>query len=240
VLLRGIRRVDTGGVTDGREVPARTFRAAVFAAVAVVLLLMLRARSDGAGPSLPVVFSALALVTALARPLTSRERSFPVVFAGLVATQLALHVLFLFTATGQLAHHGRAGLVCSPAATSSPSCLPTERGGLLLFGVQLLAALVFAWWVRGADRVGWQLASRPDRLVRAIVDRIARVLLTALHAPVPDIAVSVVPQGKSTPKPALPIFAAEHPRRGPPRCRRAGSSFSSSVSSASARHAFSS
>ncbi|MGH8891395.1 MAG: hypothetical protein ACRDV3_16740 [Acidothermaceae bacterium] len=219
------------------DVPARTFRAAVFAAVAVVLLLMLRATSDGAGPSLLVVCSSFGLVTALARPLTSRERSLPVVFAGLVATQFALHVLFLFAATGQLAHPGGVGLVCSPAATSSTSCLPTERGGLVLLGVQLLAALGFAWWVRGADAIGWQLARRPDRIVRAIIASIARMLVKALSALVPEPAVSVAPQAKSVPVPALPIFAVERPRRGPPR-RRAASSFSSAFS-ASARHAFS-
>lgn len=226
-------------MTEGREIPARTFRAAVFAAVAVVLLLILRARSDGAGPSLAIVVASFGLVTVLARPLTSHERGLPVIFVGLVATQLGLHVLFLFAATGQLAHPGPAGLVCSPAATSETSCLPTERGGVLLLGVQLLAALLFSWWVRGADAIGWQLARRPDRIVRAIVDRIARVLVTAVRALVPEPIVAIAPQRKSVPMPTSPIFAVEHPRRGPPRCRQARSSFSSAVL-ASARHALSS
>lgn len=223
-------------MTAGRDIPARAFRAAVFAAVAVVLPLMLRARSDGAGPPLLVAFSSFVVVTALARPLTSRQRSVSAMFAALVATQLSLHVLFLFAATGRIAHHGRAGLVCSPAAGSHASCLPADRGGVLLLVVQLLAALAFAWWAHSADATSWQFARHPDRIVRAIVARITRALLDALNALVPDVVVSVAPQGESAPIPALPVFAVDHPRRGPPR-RIAGSRFSSSVRSASARHA---
>ena len=76
------------------EAPARTLRAAGFAAVAVVLLLALRARSDGAEPPLLVVVLSFGLLTTLARTLTTRERSWAVVFGAVFFGELPDAVAF--------------------------------------------------------------------------------------------------------------------------------------------------
>ena len=203
---------------DGCEVPARTIRAGVFAVVAVVLLLALRARSDGAAPPLLVVIACFGLVVMLARPLTATERRWPAVFAGLVATQFVFHGVFLFASTGHFAHAGSAGLFCSPAAApSGTACLPTERGGVLLLSVQLIAAALFACWVRGAESASWQLARHSVGALVGLVRRLATAMLESLAAIVPDALVFAAPQGDSPEPPRLPLLVREHGRRGPPR-----------------------
>ena len=200
------------------EAPARTLRAAGFAAVAVVLLLALRARSDGAEPPLLVVVLSFGLLTTLARTLTTRERSWAVVFGALVVTQLALHVAFLFASTGRLAHPGNAGLFCSPPTASGTGCLPTERGGLLLLAVQLIAAAVFACWVRGAESASWRLARQTFGALVAAVRLFAVALLGVLIVVRPAGPILAVPQGESPHRLRHWLLMREHGRRGPP-CR---------------------
>jgi hypothetical protein len=196
-------------------------RAGAFAALTVTLLLALRARSDGETPSLLVIFASFVLVAVLARPFTSRERSWLVVFLGLVATQFVLHVAFLYASTGQLVHTGSAGLFCSPASTSTvSSCVPTERGGLLLLGVQLIAAALFATWARGAESTAWQLARRPVRALVRLVAQVIAALFTALTAVLPQVTHSCVAQAQPSRMPRLALLTREHGRRGPPRGRR--------------------
>jgi len=211
-------------VSQSCDAPARTVRACTLAGLTLVLLLALRARSDGETPSLLVILGSFVLVSVLARPFTSRERSWPVVFAGLVGAQLVLHVAFLFASTGQIAHVGNAGLFCSPASTSPvSSCAPTERGGLLLLGVQLLAAALFALWARGADAVGWQLARRPWLALLRFVARVVSVLCSARINVLPHALNLVAPQAESPRFPRSPLVAREHGRRGPPRHEFIGS-----------------
>jgi len=218
-------------MAEAGEAPARTLRAAVFALLAVVLLLALRAKSDGDQPGWPVILASFGLVTALARPLTARERGLPVVFAGLLGAQFALHVGFLFASTGQLAHAGGAGLVCSPATTvPGGGCLPAERGGALLLSVQLVVAALFACWARGAESVSWQLARAQLAALLAFVRRLARARSNALVIATPVVDFSLSPQGKTVPLPRPARFAREHRRRGPPRRRRSDSSSIPSVS----------
>jgi hypothetical protein len=204
-------------VIDGRAAPLRTLRAAIFAAVAVILLLALRAKSDGARPDLTVIVVSFALLTLLLRPLTSRERSLPVVFGGLLASQLLLHVGYLFSSTGQFAHAGSSGLFCSPATPASgAACLPTERGGVVLLSVQLIAAALFACWIRGADSVAWQLARQSFGALLLSLRQFAGSLFKALVAVVPPVAFSLSPKQIPAPRLHSSLFARECGRRGPP------------------------
>ena len=204
-------------VVERCEAPARTVRAMSFAAIAVVLLLALRARSDGAAPPVLVVVSSFGLLAALVRPLTARERSWPMVFGALIVAQLALHIGFLFASTGQSTHAGNAGLFCSPPTAASHGCLPTERGGLLLLSVQLLVAALFACWVRGVETATWRLARQTLRALVAAVHQIAVALLRVLIAIVPVALVFTAPQAESPATSPRWLFVREHGRRGPPR-----------------------
>jgi hypothetical protein len=135
-----------------------------------------------------------------------------------------LHVGYLFASTGQLTHSGGAGLVCSPAtAPVGTACLPTERGGLLLLSVQLLAAAIFAGWVRGADSVIWRLARASLGALVTAVMRFGAALVSAriaLVAVVPAAAFPLSPKENSAPRPRLSLFVRQCGRRGPPpRCR---------------------
>ncbi len=171
--------VDGGhDVSEAGAIPARLMRAVVFACVALTLLLLLRAKSDGASPPLAVLLASFGFVVASGWVLGSRERGAIALLIALVATELALHVGYLFASTGQLAHPGGAGLFCSPASISGAACTPTDRGGLLLLAVQLTVGLALAFVMRGADAECWQLLRRPTLAAATIVRR----LLAALAA----------------------------------------------------------
>jgi hypothetical protein len=191
-------------------------RAAVFAAVAVALLMLLRAKSDGATPSLAIVLASFAAIGAAAWAIGSRERGAFAVLAALLTTQLLLHVGYLFAATGQFAHAGGTGLFCSPASVSSDSCAPTDRGGLLLLAVQLAVALTLAVVMRGADAACWQLARRPKlafaAAVRWLVALFAAVVLPARVERVLFLVATWVPPRQ----PRRLLLSHECGRRGPP------------------------
>ncbi len=204
--------------------PGRVLRAGTFALASVVLVLSFRAKSDGAAPSLAVVILSVGFVAILVWPLTARERHRHTVVAGLLAIELILRSAFLFTSTGELAHSGSAGLFCSPAArTSSTSCLPTERGGLLLLAVQVIAAVIMACWLQRADATMWQFARYAVRAVTSVVAATARTLVAAVTA-IPAPAMVARPRRNPWHNPPLAsrevLLARKHSRRGPP-CLRA-------------------
>jgi len=202
----------TGGI------PARIVRAAVFAAVAIAILLLLRAKSDGESPPLTIVLGSFAMIAVAAWALNDRERGAFAMLAALLATQLLMHVGYLFAATGQLVHPGGAGLFCSPASVSSGSCSPTDRGGLALLVVQIAVAFVLALMMRGADAACWQLIRRP-RLAFAAAARWLLKLFTVLTLPVVERVVFLVAALVSPHRPRRLLLSRECGRRGPPLCR---------------------
>ncbi len=159
-------------MSDTGAIPARAVRAVVFASVAITLLLLLRATSDGERPPVVIVLASFGFIAALAWALGSREHSAFTLLSALVATQLTLHVGYLFATTGQLAHPGGAGLFCSPASVSSGSCAPNDRGGALLLVVQLAVALALALVMRGADAECWRVVRRTKLVIPAVVRRL--------------------------------------------------------------------
>jgi hypothetical protein len=189
-----------------RYSPARTARAVLFASAAVGLVST--------------------LIAVLARPLTGRERRLPALVAALVGLQLVLHAVFLFASTGQLAHAGSAGLICSPsAAAGAASCLPTERGGWLLLAVQIVAAVLIAGWLRDVESAAWNLARLSGRGFSHLLGGLARVLaaLVALDVAVraalsTDSPVRWVAHRREPAAARLEraLFSRSTGRRGPP------------------------
>jgi hypothetical protein len=203
-------------VSDAGAIPARVMRAVVFASVAIVLLLLLRAKSDGANPPLAVVLSSFALLAGLAWAFGSRERGAIAMLTGFIATQLALHIGYLFVTTGQLAHPGGAGLFCSPASVTAGACAPTNRGGMLLLVVQLTVALALALVMRGADAECWQLVRRPTVAVSKAVRRLLTAVAAIALTPPVERVISVVTEWVSRRPPRRLLLSHECGRRGPP------------------------
>jgi len=199
----------TGGV------PARTLRAAVFAAVAIALLLLLRAKSDGGSPSLAIVLASFAVIAVVARALNSRERGTFAMLAALLMTQLLLHVGYLFAATGQFAHPGGTGLFCSPASVARDSCAPTDRGGLVLLVVQLAVAVALALAMSCADAVCWQLVRRPALAIAAAARRLVE-LFAVVALPAVERVIFLVATSVSPCRPRRLLLSHECGRRGPP------------------------
>lgn len=206
---------------DTAPAPARTLRAFVFAIFAVVVLLALRARSDGPAPALVMTGASMALIALAARPLMARERSLPVVLGWLLATQLLLHVMFLFVSTGRLMHAGSTGLFCSPSSggTGSISCAPTDRGGVTLLTIQLLSAAIAALWLRGLDRTVWMLARTMSRNLRGVLDGSLSRLLGAVLVVVHPAVAPVQIRHAEVEQPHDAEVARSHGRRGPPPTR---------------------
>lgn len=203
-------------MSEAGVIPARVLRAVVFASVAITLLLLLRAKSDGASPPVAVVLSSFGVVAALAWALGSRERGTIALLAAVVATQLMLHVGYLFAATGQLAHPGGAGLFCSPASVSNGACAPTNRGGVLLLAVQLAVAVALALVMRGADAECWQLARRPKLLILRAIRRLFIAIVAASRLAPVERVISVVAEWLSPRPPRHLVLSHECGRRGPP------------------------
>lgn len=202
-------------MSDAGAIPARAVRAVVFASVTLTLLLLLRAKSDGASPPLAIVLSSFGFVVAMAWLLGSRERGSVALLTALVATQLALHVGYLFATTGQLAHPGGAGLFCSPASASGTACAPTDKGGALLLAVQLTVALALALVMRSADAECWHLVRRP-RPITSIVRRVL-FLFAAVARLAPVERVIPLVQARVSPRmPRRLLLSHDCGRRGPP------------------------
>ncbi|MEN3361751.1 MAG: hypothetical protein V7637_5733, partial [Mycobacteriales bacterium] len=218
------------GVGSGVRAPWPWLRAGVAALVGVGLALAARGSADGRLPSPLLLALAVAGATVLARPFAGHERRLPGLLAGLTAAQLGLHAVFLFAATGQLAHPGVAGWLCCgdgrpvPAGGGMRLALPVLGGVTLTRAVlvQLLAhaaaVAVNAWWMRRAERRMWAAAARAaDAVVRAAA-ALVRGLLAALGR-VPIVA-GPAPVFRRAPRGAPPGYAALlarcRPRRGPP------------------------
>lgn len=203
-------------MSEAGAIPARVMRAVVFACVALTLLLLLRAKSDGASPPLAIVLSSFGFVAAMAWILGSRERGTVALLTALVVTQLALHVGYLFASTGQLAHPGSAGLFCSPASVSNTACAPTDRGGGLLLAVQMAVALALALVMRGADAECWHLVRRPRLAMSATIRRLfAAFAVVALLAPAERV-IRVVTAWVLPRPPRRLLLSHDCGRRGPP------------------------
>ncbi|HEY3687117.1 MAG TPA: MFS transporter [Streptosporangiaceae bacterium] len=180
----------------------RLLRAAVFAAVCVSLATAAHVLAGGSAPGHPVLAASYALILIPAFALTSRERRLPSIATTLLATQLALHLLFDATT----AHVPLPGTL--PALAHA--CGSLGGPGAVMTIAHLWAALVSSWWLARGEAAMWALA----RLAARLAGRAVR-LPRAPRAPVPATASAAPPPDPVLPRPA----PARHPvrRRGPPR-----------------------
>ncbi|MFC9330099.1 hypothetical protein [Kitasatospora sp. NPDC057015] len=222
----------------------RTLRAAVFAALVVLLAALGQVLVTGR--PLPVTVLALAggAVFAVALALGGRIRGFAAIAGVFLPLQLTLSVLFdLAQATcrpgaGGAGPHVFEPLVCrggsvgaflvgstgqgGPLGTGGPGAgVPTAVGGLLLLLVHTLIALIAAFWLRRADAALTGLAESLRTLRDFLQHRATATagrLLRLLAAPVPARPVARVPFPPASRAyvPAVDVLLGPAVRRGPP------------------------
>ncbi|MFG3019049.1 hypothetical protein ACGFZQ_10950 [Streptomyces sp. NPDC048254] len=145
----------------------RSLRAAVFAAVCVLLAAAGHGLAMGAMPPLWADAAGFVAVFGLGRALAGRERGLPEIGFGMLLTQAGLHFGFdaarAFTPapapTMTMAHmrmHGHVmdGMVHHPHALTAHAT-----------GAHVLAALVASWWLRCGEAALWSLLRRAAALV---------------------------------------------------------------------------
>ncbi|MER7794939.1 hypothetical protein [Streptomyces sp. NPDC097640] len=175
----------------------RALRAAVFAAVCVLLAALGHALMSGAAVPWWVIGAAVPLVGGAAWCLAGRERGPLAVVAATVGAQTALHVAFGL-AQGALPGTGTgagAGAPSGAAPTHAPMSMPTSMpmsghaheamasaplpggqgyGALGMWSAHLVAALLCGMWLSGGEQAAF-------RLVRTLATGLFAPLLTLLY-----------------------------------------------------------
>lgn len=179
----------------------RALRAAVFAAVCVLLAALGHVLMSGAAVPWWVIGAAVPLVGGAAWCLAGRERGPLAVVAAAVGAQAALHVAFTF-AQGALPGTGTAaGAPSGAAATHPPMSMPMSMpmsgdahpmahvheavasaplhggqgyGALGMWSAHLVAALLCGMWLSGGEQAAF-------RLVRTLATGLFAPLLTLLY-----------------------------------------------------------
>ncbi|MEU4584242.1 hypothetical protein AB0F92_19440 [Kitasatospora aureofaciens] len=213
--------MDIGPVT-------RTLRAAVFAALVVLLAGLGQVLVTGR--SLPVGTMGLASVAvfALAFALAGRERGYPVIAAAFVPLELAVSTLFDFAQRScptlpPGAGHGFRPLLCGGGSLGGfllGHGVSEQTGVLLLLLLHTVIALAGAFWLRRAEAALSGLA----RALRVLGEFLHRHLpaaarwLRLLLAPVPARPVVRVPfpSASRSMVPAEDAVVRPAVRRGPP------------------------
>ncbi|MET8981566.1 hypothetical protein ABZX85_38835 [Streptomyces sp. NPDC004539] len=120
-------------------VPLRLLRAAVFAAVCVVLAAAGHAIASCASVPLWTLGAGFLVMCALTLPLCGRERSLPGIVAFLAVGQAALHTVF------GLGQHTASGAMSSmPAMASTPAASPVSDADLVAQAARLLCGTTTA------------------------------------------------------------------------------------------------
>lgn len=212
---------------------ARTVRAAVFAAVCVLLAALGHVLMSGAAVPGRTLAASLVVTGCAGWCLAGRERGLPLVVAVVVAAQTALHSAFSLAQPAQAAQgmgamhmeslHGSGmdsmdmtPMDMTPMGTSTTGA-PTGVGALsflLPFGMyaaHLLAALLTGLWLAYGERAAF-------RILRAVAGRLAAPLrLLLLASPVvphrPRLRARR-PRSQRAPRLVLLSHAITH--RGPP------------------------
>ncbi|MEV7770404.1 hypothetical protein [Kitasatospora sp. NPDC086791] len=213
--------MDIGPVT-------RTLRAAVFAALVVLLAGLGQVLVTGrALPVGPMVLASVA-VFAVAFALAGRERGYPAIAAVFLPLELGVSALFDLaqTACPSLppgAGHGLQPLLCGGGSLGGLLLghgVSERTGVLLLVLLHTVIALAGAYWLRRADAALAGLA-RSARMLGEFLHRhlpAADRLLRLLVAPVPGRPVARVPFPPASRAlvPAEDVVVRPVVRRGPP------------------------
>lgn len=205
---------------------ARATRAAVFAAVCVVLAALGHVMMSGDHVSLPALVAGWAVTALAGWCLAGRERGLQLVVAVSVAVQTALHSAFQLTRQASHAtvvgpahpmgtHPMAPGTHPAHSAESmSPhmghmELIPDSGSSLGMLAAHLLAALLCGLWLGHGERAGF-------RLLRAVGGWLAAPLrlLFALPAPPPPPVRARRRSSDRAPRLALLVHAITS--RGPP------------------------
>jgi hypothetical protein len=169
----------------------RGLRAAVFAAVCVLLAAAGHGLAMGDMPPLWADAAAFAGVLALGWLLGGRERSLPGIGVAMLVVQACLHLSF-DAAHGSVGHAGVPGMASmlgQGGATGAPATsfmsghvmAPPMSGHVMASmsahphltvhatAAHLLAALVASWWLRRGEAALWSLLRRAGTLVPGLV-----------------------------------------------------------------------
>ncbi|MEU3853581.1 hypothetical protein [Streptomyces sp. NPDC029554] len=205
----------------------RATRAAVFAAVCVVLAALGHVMMSGDHVPVPVLLAGWAVTGIAGWCLAGRERGLRLVVAVAVAVQTALHSAFSLapgtTAPAPTAH-GTDSMDSMPATMPASMPMPLHTGmghaghmgdasggdsSLGMLAAHLLAALLCGLWLGHGERAVF-------RLLRAVGGRLAAPLrlLLARPAPPPPPARVRPPSSDRAPRPLLLVHAITS--RGPP------------------------
>ncbi|MFE2422542.1 hypothetical protein [Streptomyces hokutonensis] len=132
----------------------RSLRAAVFAAVCVLLAAAGHGLATGATPPLWADGAGFLAVFGMGFLLGGRERSMPGIGAAMLATQAGLHLGF------DLARP-RAGMAMAGMAHMSGDTMAPMRQAQAMtphaLAAHVVAALVAAWWLRRGEAALWSL-----------------------------------------------------------------------------------
>ncbi|MGW2423460.1 hypothetical protein ACWC0C_30135 [Streptomyces sp. NPDC001709] len=139
----------------------RALRAAVFAAVCVLLAAAGHGFAMGDMPPLWADAAGFLAVLALGWALGKRERSLPGIGAAMLLTQAGLHLGFdaAHPATGRPAMPDNAMAAMHAHATAHPGTTVHATAA------HVLAALAAAWWLRRGEAALWSLLRRAATLV---------------------------------------------------------------------------
>ncbi|MER6030897.1 hypothetical protein [Streptomyces sp. NPDC001851] len=189
----------------------RALRAAVFAAVCVLLAAAGHGLAMGALPPLWADAAGFLAVFALGWIPGGRERSLPGIGAAMLLTQAGLHLGFDAAARPGPGTARMAALPGHTMAAMHPHAPVTAHPHLTSHATaaHLLAALAASWWLRRGEAALWSLLRRAATLVPAL-----SAWWRDTPLPAPDGDAPRVPAAPARPRPALLRHAVS--RRGPP------------------------
>lgn len=188
----------------------RSLRAAVFAAVCVLLAAAGHGLAVGDMPPLWADAGAFLSVFAVGWALGGRERSLVGIGAAMLVTQAGLH--FAFGAAHRVSGSSvrMDAMPMAPVPGHTATAMHAHSMADSATAAHLLAALLASWWLRRGEAALWSLLRRAVALVPGLVAWWRRVPL-----PAPDGFPGRVPAGPISPRLTLLLRHAVS-RRGPP------------------------
>ncbi|WP_234538247.1 hypothetical protein [Streptomyces shenzhenensis] len=193
----------------------RSLRAAVFAAVCVLLAAAGHGLAMGDMPPLWADAAGFVVVFGLGRALAGRERGLPEIGVGMLLTQAGLHLGF------------DGARAVTPAPAPAMTMAHMRMGGHAVAGTaqpyphlhvltahatvaHVVAALVASWWLRRGEAALWSLLRRTAALVPGLA-----AWWHDAPLPAPADGRRPAPAGPIRPRPLLALRHAVS-RRGPP------------------------